>query len=95
MDTENRDLQSMAAVELANMTIYSVCNNEEFPKRIHIDQRLISRYEFYYVSSGMKENERAKRSIIRMMNNGKNKEIVRSRKTGPASREEVIKNEKD
>lgn len=30
-----------------------------------------------------------------MMNNGKNKEIVRLRETGLAAREEVIKNEKD
>ena len=32
---------------------------------------------------------------VKMMNKGKNKRIVRSRETGPAAREEVIKNEKD
>jgi len=59
MDTENRDLQSLAAMELSGLTIRSIGNDDRFAKLMRIDERIVSRYTFFFASSKYQEDERA------------------------------------
>lgn len=64
MEISEREMQSMAKAELAEMTIFSLCANTRFSKLICPPERIKARYRFYYVTSAQKDVEKAKRDIL-------------------------------
>ena len=71
MDTENQELQRLAAMELSNLTANSIGSDFRFPKLMHIDERIVSRYNFFYAGARQKEIERTQRGLQKKLRNQK------------------------
>ena len=75
INTESSELQSMTALELTNMTVYSMCSNPRFARLICSEERIKSRYRFFYVSSGLKDNDKTTRDIRNKTRNSKDFQV--------------------
>ena len=65
MDRTEQEIQRMVEMELSNLTAFSMCTNPRFEKHFCRDERIRSRYYFYYVTpSGQRENEKTIRSLF-------------------------------
>ena len=64
MEISEREMQSMVEVELAELSVFSLCANTRFSKLICPQERIKARYRFYYVSSVQKDIEKAERDIL-------------------------------
>ena len=63
INIDERELQSMTALEMANTTPFSMCANPRFSRLLCPHLRIISRYRFFFVSSGQRDNDKTRRDI--------------------------------
>lgn len=63
MNTENLELQRLAAMELSGLTAASIGTDFRFTRLMHIDERIVARYNFFYAGVRQKEIDRAQRGI--------------------------------
>ena len=63
MDTENLELQRLAAMELSGLTAASIGTDFRFTRLMYIDERIVARYNFFYAGVRQKEIDRAQRGI--------------------------------
>ena len=68
MDTGSREIQRLAAMELSGLTATSVGTDFRFAKLMGIDERIVSRYAFFYAGSRQKEIDRVERGIRKKLN---------------------------
>ena len=71
MDTENPEIQRLAAMELSGLTATSIGTDFRFARLMQIDERIVSRYAFFYAGSRQKEIERAQRGIRKKLKDQK------------------------
>lgn len=67
MNTNSPEFRNMAEMELARLTVQSVCINQRFAKLICPEARIRSRYGFFYMSTVQNENEKVISMLLRKM----------------------------
>ena len=64
MEITDREMRSLVEMEMADLSVFSLCANPGFSKLFCPQERLKARYRFYYVSPGERDIEKTRRDIF-------------------------------